>query len=129
MSEESNQDLFNRIKEKITGLKAERAAEEFLKARGYAILDRNFRTRFGEIDLVARDGDMVVFVEVRFRSRDDFGSAQETVGREKQHRIVRTAQAYAQSRGLDAALRFDVVAVSPRGCEHFPDAFDALEAL
>jgi len=113
---------------KAKGEQAERQAEDYLKARGWTILERNFRTRFGEIDLVARDGDTVVFVEVRSRSSDSFGSPEETVTREKRRRIIRTAQAYAQSRRLDAAMRFDVVALSPQGTRHIPGAFDATGA-
>ena len=111
------------------GARAERQAEEFLKERGMRILARNFRTRFGEIDLVAQDGDTVVFVEVRSRSSDAFGTAQETVTLAKRRRIIRTAMAYAQSRRLDAPLRFDVVALSPQGPLHIPAAFDSTGAV
>ena len=111
------------------GARAERQAEEFLKARGMRILARNFRTRFGEIDLVAQDGETVVFVEVRARSSGAFGAAQETVTLAKRRRIIRTAAAYAQSRRLDAPLRFDVVALSPQGTLHIPAAFDATGAI
>jgi putative endonuclease len=108
-----------------SGARAERQAEEFLKARGFLILERNFRTPFGEIDLVAQDGDTVVFVEVRARSSDAFGSAAETVTRPKRLKLIKTAQAFAQRRNLDAPQRFDVVALSPEGVTHIPDAFDA----
>ena len=107
------------------GEAAERRAEDYLKSLGLVIVERNFRTRFGEIDLVARDGETVVFVEVRFRSSNAFGLPQETVDAAKRRRIIRTAQAYVQSRRLDAPLRFDVVALSPRGALHIPAAFDA----
>ena len=110
------------------GARAERLAEEFLRERGMRILARNFRTRFGEIDLVAQDGETVVFVEVRSRSSDAFGTPQETVTVAKRRRIIRTARAYAQSRSLDAPLRFDVVALSPQGTLHIPGAFDATGA-
>jgi putative endonuclease len=110
------------------GARAERRAEEFLVGRGLSILARNFRTRFGEIDLVARDGETVVFVEVRFRAGTAFGTPQETVTPAKRRRIIRAALAYAQSRAPDAPLRFDVVAISPRGLEHIPGAFDGTGA-
>ena len=110
------------------GERAERAAEAFLRSRGMLILARNFRTRFGEIDLVAQDGQTVVFVEVRSRSSDAFGSPQETVTVSKRRRIIRSAQVYALSRQLDAPLRFDVVALSPKGMLHIPAAFDATGA-
>ncbi|MDD5628748.1 MAG: YraN family protein [Elusimicrobia bacterium] len=110
---------------RAAGERAERQAEEFLRQRGMTILARNFRTRSGEIDLVAQDGETVVFVEVRSRSSEAFGSPEETVTAVKRRRIIRTALAYAQSRGLDVPLRFDVVALSPRGILHIPGAFDA----
>ncbi|MFA6002825.1 MAG: YraN family protein [Elusimicrobiota bacterium] len=111
------------------GAQAEQAAEEYLKGRGMRILDRNFRARCGEIDLVAQDGDTIVFVEVRSRSDVSFGRPEETVGPVKRRRIVRTAALYAQIRGLDAPMRFDVVALSPKGLEHIPEAFDATGLL
>ena len=111
------------------GARAEREAEGYLRERGMRVLARNFRTRFGEIDLVVQDGETVVFVEVRARSSDAFGSPQETVTAAKRRRIIRTAMAYAQSRCLDAPLRFDVVALSPQGILHIPAAFDGTGAV
>lgn len=101
----------------------EQRAAQFLECRGYVVLARNFRTRGGEIDIVARDGDTVVFVEVRARSRLSFGSAAETVGPVKRARLVRAARAYAQFRGLDCPMRFDVIAVESGRLEHIADAF------
>jgi putative endonuclease len=110
------------------GARAERRAEEFLLEKGMRILARNFRSRFGEIDLVAQDGETVVFVEVRSRTSERFGTPQETVTRPKRRRIILTAMAYAQRLRLDAPLRFDVVAISPQGTVHIPAAFDGTGA-
>lgn len=108
-----------------TGARAERAAEEHLKSLGWSILERNFRSRRGEIDLVARDGETVVFVEVRARASSAFGVPEETVGPAKRRRLILTAQRWIQSRHPESPLRFDVIAISPQGLRHIPDAFDA----
>ena len=106
------------------GLEAEREAARFLEASGLVILDRRYRTRLGEIDLVARDGAEVVFVEVKARSSDSFGGPEAAVDRAKRKRLARAAQAYLTLRGLgDAPARFDVVAVTPDGIRHLADAF------
>ena len=107
------------------GAKGERIAEAHLRSKGMKIIERNFRRRFGEIDLIARDGDAVVFVEVKYRSGAAFGLAQEAVGAAKRRKIIAAARAYLQTRDLDCPARFDVVAVSGDRIEHFESAFDA----
>lgn len=107
------------------GRLAEAAAENHLEKLGYAILARNYRARTGEIDLIARDGDTLVFVEVRSRAGSSFGTPAETIGFQKRRRIIRTALAYAQRRGLDCPMRFDVIALEAGKIEHIPGAFDA----
>ena len=83
-----------------------------LERRGYIILDRRFRTRCGEIDIVARDGGVLVFVEVRTRSSGSFGTPFESVNWKKQQRLCRMAASYLFLRRVaDVACRFDVVAV------------------
>ncbi|WP_298039978.1 YraN family protein [uncultured Desulfuromonas sp.] len=109
----------------------EEQASRFLRRKGMKILDRNMRTPVGEIDIVARLGKTLVFVEVKTRSSDAFGSPQEAVGPAKQRQILRTAQWYlgaGKGRGLQP--RFDVVAVRPgqggaASIEHIEDAFGA----
>ena len=94
------------------GRQGELVAERFLRSHGYKIIERNYSTPMGEIDLVALDGKSVVFVEVRSRSSSDFGSPSETVTRRKQVKIARAAGAYAARRHLgNVVTRFDVVAV------------------
>ena len=84
-----------------------------LTAEGYAIVARRYRTRFGEIDIIAREGDTVVFVEVRRKSGLGCGAAAESVTRDKQRRVVRMAVDYLARHGLyeTCAVRFDVVAI------------------
>lgn len=110
-----------------SGQAAEVAAAEFLTRRGLAILHRNFRCRFGEIDLIARDGDTVVFVEVRMRARGDFGSAAESITATKRARLVKAAGLYLAGQRKTPRCRFDVVLVSgPEGrIEWIRDAFGA----
>ncbi|MDE2038700.1 MAG: YraN family protein [Elusimicrobia bacterium] len=105
------------------GDQAEERAAAYLAGRGYRILERNFRCRMGELDIIARSGDTVVFVEVRRRSSARFGLPQETVGPAKRRKLLRAAAFYAQQRGLDCPQRFDVVAEGPDGLEHIENAF------
>src|SRR6516164_1246382 len=90
----------------------EREAERALAARSYRIIERNFRTREGEVDLIARDGDVLCFVEVKGRASRAFGSPAEAVTLEKQRRITRAAAAYLlRFRGEPPTCRFDVVGI------------------
>jgi putative endonuclease len=114
---------------KVTGDYAERLACGFLQRHGLQLLTRNYRCRRGEIDIVMRDGDSLVFVEVRYRHRTAFGTAAETVSASKQARIIHCANCYlAQYRAWNEPARFDVVCIeggSPqRHIEWLKDAFD-----
>ena len=94
------------------GILGENLACEELTRRGYAILARRYRTRFGEIDIVARHDTFVVFVEVKARAGDDFGGGAAAVTGWKQRRIAQMATDYLARRGLlDSPVRFDVVTV------------------
>jgi putative endonuclease len=112
------------------GISGENLACAELQRRGYAILERRYRTRFGEIDIIARDGATIVFVEVKARLTDDFGGAAAAVTRWKQRRIAQMAVDYLARRSLhECPCRFDVVAIDietagPR-VTVYPNAFDA----
>ncbi len=94
------------------GAMGERAARGYLERDGLAVLDANYRCPFGEVDIVALDGDTVVFVEVRTRSGRSFGSPEESITAGKARRLIATAQSYLQSRdGLPQHWRIDLVAV------------------
>lgn len=100
-----------------------------LQRRGYAVIDRRYRTRFGEIDIVCRDHGAIVFVEVKTRTTDRFGGAAEAVTVPKQRRIAQMAVDFLSRRGLgDCRCRFDVVAVLLAGgtthIDVFENAFD-----
>jgi putative endonuclease len=91
------------------GARAEGLAAEFLMRHGLAIVARNFRTRFGEIDLVARDGRMLVFVEVRMRSSTRYGGALESISAQKRARLVSAANGYLAAIGREPPCRFDAI--------------------
>ena len=99
------------------GRRGEEAARAFLKRRGVRILVENFVCAAGEIDLIGRDGDILVFIEVKTRTSEAFGSPHLAVHRRKQHQIVRAAQWYlAEQRLPEVPCRFDVLALAfPQG--------------
>ena len=93
-----------------SGNGAEDRAASFLVERGLKIIERNYRCRFGEIDLVAREGSTVVFVEVRARASDAFGGAAASITHAKRRKLLATARYYLRCHGArEAACRFDVV--------------------
>ena len=100
------------------GERGERLAAKELERRGYRILKRRWRCRLGEIDLIARDGDTLVFVEVKTRRRNHMAAGplpQESVGYHKRRKLVQLAYAYLAAKRLreaDTAVRFDVVGVT-----------------
>ncbi len=94
------------------GNSGERSAVSFLQRQGLAILDRNYTFNHGEVDIVAKDGDALVFVEVKLRRNARFGSPQEAVTPAKQELIRRTAEGYVLEKKLNnISCRFDVVAI------------------
>lgn len=94
-----------------------RRAEDYALARleqaGLRLVDRNYRSRFGEIDIIMADGKTLVFVEVRYRSSDRYGGAQESVNWRKQARLIKTAACFLREKRLDLPTRFDIAALSP----------------
>ena len=101
-------------------------ARAFLERRGMQVLQMNFRRPTGEIDIIARQGKTVLFVEVKRRSSLRYGRPAEAVDRAKQGHILRTAMLYLQEKGLsDAPTRFDVIEVLPGEIRHIENAFDA----
>ncbi|NPA57971.1 MAG: YraN family protein [Aquificae bacterium] len=100
-------------------------AVEILKKAGYRILDRNFRTRQGEIDIIAEDGDTLVFVEVRYRKNGNFGSPEETVNRQKVKKLVSTAYRYISMKNLNkAGIRFDLIAIEGGQIRHLKNVIE-----
>lgn len=110
------------------GIQGETMACEELEKLGYAIIDRRYRTRFGEIDVIAKDRDTVVFVEVKTKTDSSFSDPVESVTKQKQRRLVSMAEQYAAYNRLDRTpCRFDVVAVdvsvAPPKITVYKDAF------
>ncbi|MFT6593877.1 MAG: putative endonuclease [Zhongshania sp.] len=105
--------IFKRSKTADTGAQAEQGACQLLKKHDLKIIHQNYRSRFGEIDIIALSEYHLIFVEVRYRQNTAFGSASETVTRKKQQRILLTARHFL-SRGEYAELpcRFDVIEAS-----------------
>lgn len=99
----------------VQGDHYEQQACEFLAGQGLRLIDRNFRAKTGEVDIIARDGDALVFIEVRARSNPRFTGAAASVDQRKRLRLLRTAQYYLQRHPRLATLpcRFDVVAFEP----------------
>lgn len=96
------------------GATAEAAARAHLQRRGLVLLENNYRCRWGEIDLIMRDDNAVVFVEVRYRSHSRFGGALASVDHRKQRKLIRTAQHYLQhSDDPNVLARIDVVSCAP----------------
>jgi len=115
------------------GQSSERLAEQFLVSKGYRIVERNLRTSLGELDLVAEDGNVLVFVEVKARMTEAFGGALLAVDHRKQHKLIQLASQYLAQRHLsDKACRFDVVLVQGASglkgqIEHLENAFEVVE--
>lgn len=95
------------------GQRGEALAWNFLRKRGYSILEKNYRTPFGEIDIIARKGSVTVFLEVKTRRDHRFGFPAESVDWRKQQKMIRVAEAYLQAKGLEnRAARFDILAIT-----------------
>ena len=108
-----------------SGGRAEARAAQFLAAHGLQVVARNYRTRLGEIDLIARDGAALVFVEVRLRTGDRFGGAAESIDGRKQRRLVAAARHYLSRLRCEPPCRFDVVTVDGAQATWLKAAFDA----
>ena len=122
--------VLHRLRPWRTGATGEDLACRHLTVKGYAILARNFRCRSGEVDVIARDGGTVVFVEVKERRGASHGAGHEGVTFGKRRRVIRAARLFAASRGYPEAqlFRFDVISIDGRQGEpvvrHDPGAFD-----
>ena len=116
----------------ITGSWGEALAAEYMRKKRYRILDRGYRSRFGEIDLIAANKQFLVFVEVKLRKTAQFAQAREFVDFRKQNRLRTTAEIYLSEHPTDLQPRFDVIEIyAPDGVEtqkpvinHLEDAFE-----
>jgi putative endonuclease len=103
---------------KQIGDEGEELAAELLKEKGYEILERNFRTRYGEIDIVAKEKECLVFVEVKTKASDRFGSPGEMINYKKQQKIKNMGLAYVTENNIKTPWRIDAVLVEGEQMEH-----------
>ncbi len=103
----------------------EARASEYLEAQGCTILERNYRCKLGELDIVAKDGDELVFVEVKYRRSERYGLPEQAVNRTKQANMRRVASWYLAEHRLseDMPMRFDVIAIDSEELRWYRNAF------
>ena len=112
------------MNKRLVGQRGEDAAIEYLKTQNYIILDRNYYCHFGEIDVVAWDGEFVVFIEVKSRADTSFGLPREAVNWRKQKTIVQCASYWLyKNKRTGVPVRFDVVEILAGNVNHIVDAF------
>lgn len=107
----------------LLGKLGEKKAQKYLKKQGYKILERNFKTPFGEVDIIAANDDTVAFIEVKTRSSDRFGQPNEAVDKTRQQRYIRSAEYYFLNRDAEVTIRFDIVEVLNGKINHIINAF------
>ncbi|MCL2145479.1 MAG: YraN family protein [Endomicrobia bacterium] len=107
------------------GFDKEKEAAKFLKENGYKILETNFTTIFGEIDIIAKHKDCLVFVEVKYRSNLSGGTPQEAVTKTKQQKIIKSAILYLKQKNFKDSFRFDIVAITGDKFEIIESAFSS----
>jgi putative endonuclease len=105
------------------GKKGEQAACRYLKKHGYALIERNWTCCFGEIDVIARDGDTLAFIEVKARTRSDYGGAEGALTLHKQRRIVAASRMYLSKVQTDLPVRFDLVTIQNGKVKLLKNAF------
>ncbi len=113
------------MNKKQVGKENEELAQKFLENKGYHILDKNFSTRYGEIDIIAKKENILIFIEVRSKSYNHFGKPFETIDKNKIKKILKTAQTYISKENLDNFdIRFDVISIENGKLTHIKSAFD-----
>lgn len=117
MTEQKSQHL-------VTGKKAEDRAALFLMGKEYDIIDRNYRYKRGEIDIIARKDNLLIFVEVKFRKGVYFGFPEEAVTEKKARKVIETAENFIFENDWKGRIRFDIISLTgDKEIVHFEDAF------
>lgn len=112
------------INKRTLGSKYEQLAKNYLKQQGYTILCQNFYSRFGEIDMIARDGAYIVFIEVKYRRTKRFGYPREAVTYYKKRHLLKTAEYFLLTHmGREVACRFDVIEILDDELTHLKAVF------
>jgi putative endonuclease len=114
---------------KSLGNKGEDLAVTFLKKKGYKIISRNYKNYIGQIDIIAQDGETVVFIEVKTRANDSFGCPFESVHKKKRQKLRNLALLYMKKTGEELPVRFDVLSIfcvenGNMEIDHIQDAFE-----
>jgi putative endonuclease len=107
------------LKTSETGKRGELEAAQFLRKKGYEIIAANFRTRFGEVDLIAADSHYIIFAEVKTRAENSLILPREAVNYKKQQKIIKAAEGYLSLNVTNLQPRFDVIEVTTRRAEEF----------
>jgi putative endonuclease len=108
----------------IRGQKAEEKAALFLRDKGYEILEKNYRYKKSEIDIIARKENVLTFVEVKYRSKNSYGDPEASVDEKKETQVLGGAENYIFEKDWNGEVRFDIISIlSDRSIEHFEDAF------
>ena len=107
------------------GQKGERAARSYLKKQGYEIVEKNYKNPFGEVDIIAKKGDIYAFIEVKTRLSDAFGAPSEAVDARRRKKYALAAEFYLSEKIDDYIVRFDVIEVFNGGINHIENAFCA----
>jgi putative endonuclease len=102
-----------KLHKQFKGIQAEKSAEAFLQKQGLTLIERNYRNKLGEIDLIMHENEILVFIEVRYRENSEYGSGIESVTYHKQQKIIKAAQYYLQVHQLTEKVqcRFDVIGI------------------
>ncbi|MFY0628331.1 MAG: YraN family protein [Reichenbachiella sp.] len=106
------------------GKAGEEEASKYYKSRGFTLVAQNYRYKRGEIDLIARKENLIVFVEVKYRKNEKFGFPEEFVSEGQKERIISAADNYIQDNHWTGSIRFDIIALNGKlEMQHFEDAF------
>ncbi len=122
-----NNSKFSTTDKKQLGDRGENIAADYLKSIGYEILERNYRASYAEVDIIAKDQSSIVFVEVKTRTYDYYGSPEEFVTRQKQKNMTFAAAIFCEDIDHEGEIRFDIMAIilqgNTRNVKHIKDAF------
>ncbi len=110
---------------KLLGARGENRAARYLRREGYKILERGYKSPFGEVDIIARKADAVAFVEVKTRLTDGYGAPNEAVDARRRERYIKAAEYYFGGRVIDVTVRFDIIEIFRGEINHIENAFGA----
>lgn len=111
------------MNKRARGDKGEEAASQYLTNKGYEIIARNYYSRYGEIDIIAKHLSMIIFIEVKLRKNSNYGAGYESVTISKQDKLIKTAEIYIAENELEGTARFDVISIDAGVIKHIENAF------